>query len=86
MSALAIARPLMPMVSNRTAPMERPLPHLRVVGGERTLDDVIVGAWEALSAHRSVACPVCGGELAAEYGAHARPVGGKCRSCGTELS
>jgi len=55
------------------------------VGGERTLDDVVVGAWEALSAHLTVACPVCDGELMPEYGAHARPVGGKCGGCGSEL-
>ena len=30
--------------------------------GERALDDVIVRAWEELTAHRGVACPVCGGE------------------------
>jgi hypothetical protein len=56
-----------------------------MVGGERTLDDRIVGAWEALSTHLSVACPVCDGELEPEYGAHARPVGGRCSSCCCEL-
>ena len=29
------------------------------VYGERALDDVIVRAWEELTAHRGVACPVC---------------------------
>ena len=56
------------------------------VGGEPTLDDVIVGAWEGLTAHSVVECPVCGGELAPEYGAHAIPVRGRCRDCGTQLS
>jgi hypothetical protein len=55
------------------------------VGGECTLDDVVVGAWEGLSAHLTVSCPVCDGELVPEYGAHARPVGGCCKKCGSEL-
>ncbi len=56
------------------------------VGAERTLDDVVVGAWEALAAHLSTACPVCDGELVPVYGAHSRPVCGRCTECGTELS
>jgi hypothetical protein len=36
-------------------------------GGEPTLDDVLVGAWEGLTAHRTVDCPVCGGEMAPAY-------------------
>jgi len=55
-------------------------------GGGPTLDDVVSGAWEELTAHAVVECPVCQGELAPEYGAHARPVGGRCRGCGTTLS
>src|SRR4051794_40200265 len=30
-------------------------------GGGPTLDDLIVGVWEGLTAHRTVACPACGG-------------------------
>jgi hypothetical protein len=56
------------------------------LGGGPTLDDLIVGAWEGLTAQASVACPVCGGEMEPEYGAHTRPVGGYCDSCGTVLS
>jgi hypothetical protein len=56
------------------------------LGGEPTLDDLIVGAWEGLAAHSVVTCPVCDGELAPQYGAHHHPVGGRCRSCGTTLS
>ena len=41
-------------------------------GGEPTLDSVLSGVWEGLAAHRSVACPVCGGEMRPEYGVHAR--------------
>lgn len=55
-------------------------------GGEPTLDSVLSGMWEGLVAHRSVPCPMCGGEVRPRYGVHARPTGGSCTSCGTELS
>jgi hypothetical protein len=55
-------------------------------GGEPTLDDVLAGAWEGLTAHRTVDCPVCAGELAPAYGAHARPTGGRCGGCGSTLA
>jgi hypothetical protein len=58
----------------------------RQPGGEPTLDDLIVGAWEGLTAHAAVACPVCDGELEPEWGAHSRPVAGRCKSCGSVLS
>jgi hypothetical protein len=56
------------------------------LGGRPTLDELVAGAWEGLTAHAVVACPVCGGEMEPEYGAHARPIGGRCRSCATKLS
>jgi hypothetical protein len=56
------------------------------LGGEPTLDALVAGVWEGLAAHRSVGCPVCGEEMVPEYGAHARPIGGGCRSCGTKLN
>ena len=57
------------------------------MGGELTLDDLIVGTWEELAARAGVSCPVCAsGTLRAQYGAHARPVQGRCRDCGAELS
>ena len=55
------------------------------VGGEPTLDELIVGVWEGLAAHGVVECPVCGEDLAPEYGAHARPVGGRCGGCSSVL-
>jgi hypothetical protein len=55
-------------------------------GGEPTLDSLLSGMWEGLAAHRSVPCPLCGGEITPDYGAHALPVGGRCQSCGTRLS
>jgi hypothetical protein len=56
------------------------------LGGEPTLDALVSGVWEGLAAHRSVGCLLCGEEMVPEYGAHARPIGGGCRSCGTKLS
>ena len=55
-------------------------------GGRATLEDVLSGAWEGLAAHRTVSCPVCGGEMAPRYGAGgAAPVGGRCTSCHSTL-
>ncbi len=56
------------------------------VGGEPTLDALVAGVWEGLVAHESAVCPVCGDEMRPEYGAHALPIGGRCRSCGTRLT
>ncbi len=55
------------------------------VGGEPTLEDEILGVWEGLIAHRLAACPVCGEDMAPEYGAQALPIGGRCRGCGSTL-
>jgi hypothetical protein len=55
------------------------------LGGEPTLDDLIVEIWEGLTAHSPVACPVCGGEMRPQYSAHPRPVGGRCLDCGAHL-
>jgi hypothetical protein len=53
------------------------------LGGELTLDDAIVGAWEGLAAQVVVACPLCGGRLRPH--AAADQVGGRCGDCGTTL-
>jgi hypothetical protein len=53
--------------------------------GRRTLDEVIVGVWEDLTAHHAVACPVCGGAMQPRYGSGAAPVGGRCTSCHSTL-
>jgi hypothetical protein len=55
------------------------------LGGEPTLDETIVGAWEGLTAHRGVECPVCGGGMRPEYGAQALPIGGRCGDCGSAM-
>jgi hypothetical protein len=56
------------------------------LGGEPTLDELLVGVWEGLAVHRSQVCPACGGEMEPVYGAHTRPLGGRCTSCGTKLA
>ncbi|HEV3002613.1 MAG TPA: hypothetical protein VGW75_17885 [Solirubrobacteraceae bacterium] len=52
----------------------------------RTLDEVVARTWSALRVARAAACLLCGGEVVPRYGSGAHPVGGACRSCGTELS
>ena len=44
----------------------------RDLGGEPTLDELLTRVWEGLAAHYPAVCPVCGGEMTAVYGAHAR--------------
>ena len=51
----------------------------------RTLEDVVSGAWEELSAHRAAACPICDGPLVPRYGSGPSAVGGRCRDCRTEI-
>ena len=50
-----------------------------------TLDDVLSGAWEALSRHESAACPICGGAMRPRYGSGPVPTGGRCGGCSTTL-
>jgi hypothetical protein len=50
-----------------------------------TLDQLISGVWDDLTAHRTVTCPVCHGHMAPRYGSGALPVGGRCRRCGSSL-
>ncbi len=64
----------------------RPVSLFDQVAGGPTLDELLAGAWEGLSAYRIVACPVCGGEMKPAYGAHALPVGGSCAGCGSTFS
>ncbi len=55
-------------------------------GGGVTLDDLLVGAWEDVTAHRTASCPVCSAEMGPRYGAGPEPVGGRCGGCGSSLS
>jgi hypothetical protein len=53
--------------------------------GRRTLDELIVGVWEDLTAHHAAACPVCGEGMRPRYGSGPAPVGGRCAGCGSTL-
>ncbi len=66
-------------------PIERPT-LFDGVGGGLTLDEALSGAWEGLTAHAVVACPVCAGAMRPRYGAGAATLGGRCEDCGTTLS
>lgn len=54
-------------------------------GGGPTLDEFLAGVWERLTVHAVVECPVCNGAMEPEYGAHALPIAGRCRDCGSRL-
>jgi hypothetical protein len=56
------------------------------LGGEPTLDQLIASVWEGLTAHAMVVCPVCEGEMKPGFGAHTRPVGGRCTRCESMLT
>ena len=51
-----------------------------------TLGELIAGVWEGLAVRGTSSCPVCGAAMEARFGAHAQPVDGRCRACGTTLS
>jgi hypothetical protein len=81
-SALALERP-----GARAGGQARATPSLLDdLGGEPTLDELVARVWEGLATHRSVACPLCGGDMKPDYGVHALPIGGRCHSCDTMLS
>ena len=52
---------------------------------EATLDALVARTWSTLRVTRRAACLLCGGEVEPSYGAGPHPVGGTCRSCGTEM-
>jgi hypothetical protein len=51
-----------------------------------SLDRLIAAAWAGLAVQETVDCPVCGGPMAPEYGAGARPIAGRCSRCASSLS
>lgn len=62
------------------------LPEVPAVGGTPTLDDLLTGTWEALTAGVAATCLVCEGPLEPRFGSGHAPVAGRCTRCGTELS
>jgi hypothetical protein len=67
------------------AALERPAAFRPVPRDGRTLEDVLAGAWEDLSAHRTATCPICDGAMEPRYGSGPSAVGGRCRECRTDL-
>lgn len=61
-------------------------PLFGALSGEPTLDQELARVWERLATHAVADCPVCRAEMGPEYGAHARPVGGRCVACGATLT
>jgi hypothetical protein len=53
--------------------------------GEPTLDEELVAVWEGLAAQRTVACPVCHGDMEPELSAAGPSIGGRCAACGSTL-
>ena len=63
-----------------------PRPSDAVPSAGPMLDDLMVGVWEDLTAHRTVACLACGETMVPRYSAGPAPVGGRCTSCGTTIA
>jgi hypothetical protein len=68
------------------APAERTTLFSPVARDGRTLEDLLSGAWEDLTAHRTATCPICDGALEPRYGSGLSAVGGHCRDCRADLS
>ncbi len=54
--------------------------------GGLTLDELITGVWEGLSASQTVRCPACGGAMTPARNAGPRLVAGTCADCGSGLT
>jgi hypothetical protein len=65
--------------------LERPEMLATVAREGRTLEDLLTGAWEDLTAHRTATCPICDGAMKPRYGSGPSAVGGRCRHCRTDL-
>jgi hypothetical protein len=68
------------------ADIERPAMLFCAPRGGSTLEDVLSGVWEDITAHRTAACPICDGAMTPRYGSGPSAVGGRCGTCATELS
>jgi hypothetical protein len=69
-----------------TAALERPTLLSTVPRDGRTLEELLSGAWEDLSAHRTATCPICDGAMEPRYGSGPSAVGGRCRDCRSDLA
>jgi hypothetical protein len=67
-----------------TATLAAPPPHVRAQGVP-TLDEVLIEAWNDVTAGAAAECPVCAGRMQPRWTAGAGVVGGRCEDCGTTL-
>jgi tRNA(Ile2) C34 agmatinyltransferase TiaS len=67
-----------------TATLAAPPPHVRAQGVP-TLDEVLIEAWNDVTAGATAECPVCAGRMQPRWTAGAGVVGGRCEDCGTTL-
>ncbi len=68
-----------------TAALDHPVMHFAAQREGRTLEELISGAWEDLTAHRTATCPICSAAMTPRYGSGPSAVGGRCGDCGSEL-
>jgi hypothetical protein len=69
-----------------TIDLERPTVLSRVPREGRTLEELLFGAWEDLTAHHTATCPICNGVMEPRYGSGPSTVGGRCRDCRTDIA
>jgi len=69
-----------------TIDLERPTVLNRGPREGRTLEELLFGAWEDLTAHRTATCPICDGAMEPRYGSGPSAVGGRCRDCRTDIA
>jgi len=53
--------------------------------GGLTLDELITGVWEGLTARQTVRCPACGGAMGPAGEPGSRRIAGSCGDCGSGL-
>lgn len=74
-------------VRPRPAALREPARHTKRPGGELTLDEMLVVAWEGVTAHHQASCPVCRGAMVPRFpAAGPESLGGSCRDCGSTLA
>ncbi len=69
-----------------TAVLAHPITHFAAQREGRTLEELLFGAWEDLTAHRTATCPICNGTMEPRYGSGPSAVGGRCRECRTDVA
>ena len=63
----------------------QPRPAGAEASDDPTLEELVSALWRQVSAGGRAVCPLCAGDLEPRYAAHAIPVAGRCRACGTSI-